>query len=132
MYSLLNILSEYTYFYISKNITFTLLLLVFKIVESLSVSLKDYQILMKKEKKNQKVLLLIGYKGDFMIIRNLVYNIIAINSNKIITMIFESKYCTDQNIVQFVNFSSNGKLDCEFVSGDIIQSSRYSLVIITR
>ena len=57
-----------------------------------------------------------------MIIRNLVYNIITSNSNKIITMIFESKYCTDQNIVQFVNFSSNGKLDCEFVSGDIIQS----------
>ena len=38
-------------FYIPKNITFTLLLLVLKIVESLSVSLKDYQILMKKEKK---------------------------------------------------------------------------------
>ena len=47
-------------------------------------------------------------------------------------MIFERKYCTDQNIVQFVNFSSNGKLDCEFVLGDIKQFPRYSMVIITR
>ena len=35
MYSVFNILSDYTYFYISKKLLHTLLLLVFKIVESL-------------------------------------------------------------------------------------------------
>ena len=35
MYSVLEILSEYLYFYISKTLLHTLLLLVFKIVESL-------------------------------------------------------------------------------------------------
>ena len=35
MYNVLNTLSEYTYFYISKNITSYTFLLVFKIVESL-------------------------------------------------------------------------------------------------
>ena len=40
MYSVLNTLSEYTYFYISKNITLYLFLLVFKIVESLQCILK--------------------------------------------------------------------------------------------
>ena len=35
MYSVLNTLSEYTYYYISKTLIYTLLLLVFKIVESL-------------------------------------------------------------------------------------------------
>ena len=42
MYSVLNTLTEYTYFYISKNITSYTLLLVFKIVESLQCILKPY------------------------------------------------------------------------------------------
>ena len=37
MYKVLNTLSEYTYFYISKNITSYTFLVVFKIVESLQV-----------------------------------------------------------------------------------------------
>ena len=41
MYSLLNTLSEYTYFYISKNITSHTFLLVFKIVESLQCILNS-------------------------------------------------------------------------------------------
>ena len=40
MYSVLNTLSEYTYFYISKNITSYTFVLVFKIVESLQCILK--------------------------------------------------------------------------------------------
>ena len=40
MYSVLNTLSEYTYFYISKNITSYTFLLVFKIAESLQCILK--------------------------------------------------------------------------------------------
>ena len=40
IHSLLNTLSEYTYFYISKNITSYTFLLVFKIVESLQCILK--------------------------------------------------------------------------------------------
>ena len=40
MYILLNTLSEYTYFYISKNITLYTFLLVFKIVENLQSILK--------------------------------------------------------------------------------------------
>ena len=40
MYSVLNALSEYTYFYISKNITLYTFLLDFKIVESLQCILK--------------------------------------------------------------------------------------------
>ena len=39
-------------------------------------------------------------------------------------MVFESKYFTDQNIVQFINFSSNGILDSEFVLGGIKQFPR--------
>ena len=35
MYSVLNIISEYTYFYISKSITLNTFVLVFKIVEGL-------------------------------------------------------------------------------------------------
>ena len=42
VYSVLkNTLSEYTYFYISENITYTLLLFVFKIVKSLQFILKS-------------------------------------------------------------------------------------------
>ena len=41
MYSVLNTLSEYTYFYISKNITSYTFLLVLKIVESLQCILKN-------------------------------------------------------------------------------------------
>ena len=41
MYSVLNTLSEYTYFYISKNITSYTFLLIFKIVESLQCILND-------------------------------------------------------------------------------------------
>ena len=41
VYSVLNTLSEYTYFYISKNITSYTFLLVFKIVESRQCILKD-------------------------------------------------------------------------------------------
>ena len=51
MYSVLNTLSEYTYFYISRNITSYTLLFVFKIVES-------FQGILKIEdgvKKNYKV-----------------------------------------------------------------------------
>ena len=40
MYSVLNTLSEYTYFYISKNITSCTLLLLFKIVKSFECVLK--------------------------------------------------------------------------------------------
>ena len=40
MYSLLNTVSEYTHFYISKNITSYTFLLVFKFVESLQCVLK--------------------------------------------------------------------------------------------
>ena len=40
MYSVLNTLSKYTYFYISNKLLHTLLLLVFKIVESLQCNLK--------------------------------------------------------------------------------------------
>ena len=40
MYGVLNTLSEYTYLYISKNITSYTFLLVFKIVESLQCILK--------------------------------------------------------------------------------------------
>ena len=40
MYNVLNTLSEYIYFYISKNITSYTFLLVFKIVESLQCILK--------------------------------------------------------------------------------------------
>ena len=39
MYGVMNTFSEYTYFYISKNITSYNLLIVFKIDESFSVSL---------------------------------------------------------------------------------------------
>ena len=42
MYSVLNTLSEYTYFYISKNITSYTFLLVFKILESLQCILKTF------------------------------------------------------------------------------------------
>ena len=42
MYSVLNTLSEYTYLYISKNITSYTFLLLFKIVESLQCILKKY------------------------------------------------------------------------------------------
>ena len=42
MYSVLNTLSEYTYLYISKNITSYTFLLLFKIVESLQCILKRY------------------------------------------------------------------------------------------
>ena len=42
MYSVLNTLSEYTYSYISKNITLYTFLLVFKIVESVQCILKSY------------------------------------------------------------------------------------------
>ena len=45
MYSVLNTLSEYTYFYISKNITSHTFLLVFKITERLSVSLNGLMVL---------------------------------------------------------------------------------------
>ena len=41
MYSVSNTLSEYIYFYISKNISSYTLLLVFKIAESLNCILKD-------------------------------------------------------------------------------------------
>ena len=41
MHSVLNALSEYTYFYISKNITSCTFLVVFKIVESLQCILKS-------------------------------------------------------------------------------------------
>ena len=44
MYNVLNTLSEYTYFYISKYITSCTFLLVFKIVESLQCILKALQI----------------------------------------------------------------------------------------
>ena len=40
MYSVLNALSEYTYFYISKNVTSYTFLFVFKIVESFQCILK--------------------------------------------------------------------------------------------
>ena len=42
MYIVLNTLSEYIYFYTSKNITSYTFLLVFKIVESLQCILKEY------------------------------------------------------------------------------------------
>ena len=45
IHSLLNTLSEYTYFYISKNITSYTFLLVFKIVESLQCILKIFSLL---------------------------------------------------------------------------------------
>ena len=56
MYSALNtlLLSEYTYFYISKTLLYTLLLLVFKIIENLQCILnglttyKTWQLLFKK------------------------------------------------------------------------------------
>ena len=41
-YSVLNTLSEYTYFYVSKNITSYNFLLVFKIVESLQYIIKQH------------------------------------------------------------------------------------------
>ena len=41
MYSVLNTLSEYTYFYISKKITLCTFLLIFKIVESLQCILNN-------------------------------------------------------------------------------------------
>ena len=41
MYSVLNTLSEYTYFYISKNITSYTFLLVFEIIESLQCIIKE-------------------------------------------------------------------------------------------
>ena len=51
MYSVLNILSEYSYFYISKNITSYTFLFVFKIVESPQYILKklDIQVLIWPE-----------------------------------------------------------------------------------
>ena len=42
MHTVLNALSEYTYFYILKNITLYIFLLVFKIVESLQCIYKKY------------------------------------------------------------------------------------------
>ena len=45
MYSALNTLSKYTYFYVSKNITSYTFLLVFKIFKSLQYILKIQQIL---------------------------------------------------------------------------------------
>ena len=42
MYSVFNTLSEYTYFYISKNTTSYTFLLVFKIVEGLKCILKSF------------------------------------------------------------------------------------------
>ena len=44
MYDVLNTLSEYTYFYVSKNITSNTFLLVFKIVESLQCILNIQRI----------------------------------------------------------------------------------------
>ena len=48
MYSVLNTLSEYTYFYISKDITLYTFLLVFKIIESLQCILKERNRLISK------------------------------------------------------------------------------------
>ena len=45
MYSVLNTLSEYTYFYMSKNITSYIFLLVFKIVESLQCILNSRKLI---------------------------------------------------------------------------------------
>ena len=42
MYSVLNALSEYRYFYISKNITSYTFLFVFKIVESIQCIIKEH------------------------------------------------------------------------------------------
>ena len=42
MYSVLNKLSEYIYFYIPKNITLYIFVLVFKIVESLEGDIKEH------------------------------------------------------------------------------------------
>lgn len=61
--------------------------------------------------KGEKILLLTSCKGDFTIIRNLAHNITASNSNEITTIIFESEYCTDQNIAQVLNTSSNGQFN---------------------
>ena len=51
-------------------------------------------------KKGEKALLLISCRSNFKVIRNLAHNMTASNSNEITTMIFESKYCIDQNIAQ--------------------------------
>ena len=52
MYSVLNTLSEYTYFYISKDITLYTFLLVFKIMESLQCILKEINRLISKGMSN--------------------------------------------------------------------------------
>ena len=52
MYSVLNTLSEYTYFYISKDITLYTFLLVFKIIESLQCILKEINRLISKGMSN--------------------------------------------------------------------------------
>ena len=63
MYSVLNTLSEYTYFYISKNITLYLFLLVFKIVESLQCILKRSDLFkLQLQQKMDKILFLTFYQ----------------------------------------------------------------------
>ena len=52
MYSVLNTLSEYTYFYISKDITLYTFLLVFKIIESRQCILKERNRLISKGMSN--------------------------------------------------------------------------------
>ena len=62
MYSVLNTLSEYTYFCISKNITSYTFLLVFKIVESLQCIFKKVVDLEKKYRQEMKEKLKLSLK----------------------------------------------------------------------
>ena len=62
MYSVLNTLSEYTYFCISKNITSYTFLLVFKIVESLQCIFKNVVDLEKKYRQEMKEKLKLSLK----------------------------------------------------------------------
>ena len=70
MYSVLNALSEYTYFYISKNITSHTFLIVLKIVESRQCILK-------------KKYTFISYQKTF----HIVYQPTSINQNNIFSNI---------------------------------------------
>ena len=80
MYSVLNTISEYTYFYISKTITSCTCLLVFRIVESLQNIFKYTNGFVVREDINEFSLIGTYYKLDLGVIDDIHPNNIVVVS----------------------------------------------------
>ena len=87
MYSVLNVLSEYTYFYISKSITPYTFLLVFKIVERLQCILKLKGFFLSEDIWISVLTILVMFENDLIRKQRLISIFMTSKTGKQITVI---------------------------------------------